>query len=134
MYRSNKTKTTHFSNVTFNKCLVIFRYPVSCICKLSVYFSEFCGKRTNRFYNTLRIIGPSKLPILRTLTLRHTGSGPLPLESPRSLGYNNLMTSCSSTSWVSESHPFFLGESVTENNLLLDGWFRNPKHPSSVWM
>ena len=39
------------------------------------------------FRCTLRIIGPSKLPILRTETpLRHTGSFTLPLEGPRSLG------------------------------------------------
>ena len=31
---------------------------------------------------TLRIIGPSKLAILRTLPLRHIGSFTLPLEGP----------------------------------------------------
>ena len=49
VYTSNKTKTTHFSNVTFNKCLVFSRYPVSCMCKLFVYCSEFWTIRTNRF-------------------------------------------------------------------------------------
>ena len=40
-------------------------------------------------FSSLRIVGPSKLAMLRTLTLRHTGSGPLPLEGPRSLGMVN---------------------------------------------
>ena len=43
------------------------------------------------FFPSLRIIGTSKLDILRTLLYPcYTGSGPLPLEGPRSLGFINL--------------------------------------------
>ena len=43
--------------------------------------------RKNIYPTIIKIIGPSKLANLRTLPLRHAGSGPFPLEGPRSLGY-----------------------------------------------
>ena len=51
-----------------------------------------CPNQQRKNHITLRIIGPSKLAILRTLTLHHTGSFTLPLEGTRSLGQYSLIS------------------------------------------
>ena len=59
----------------FTYQMLVFRKPTGVTPIFSFHVMDFCS--------TLRIIGPSKLAIWRTLLpLRHTGSSTLPLEGP----------------------------------------------------